>query len=98
MCTCSPQIFNVKVTLTSTDPCTTNDLLPNLGIENTLCLYSNPLEGVYPPPPPVDTVPTASPVAGTATSTTQPTEDGTNDPFKPPPPPDGPGYPTYSPT
>eukprot|EP00577_Skeletonema_sp_RCC1716_P017189 CAMPEP_0113418974 /NCGR_PEP_ID=MMETSP0013_2-20120614/26511_1 /TAXON_ID=2843 ORGANISM="Skeletonema costatum, Strain 1716" /NCGR_SAMPLE_ID=MMETSP0013_2 /ASSEMBLY_ACC=CAM_ASM_000158 /LENGTH=288 /DNA_ID=CAMNT_0000306283 /DNA_START=204 /DNA_END=1067 /DNA_ORIENTATION=- /assembly_acc=CAM_ASM_000158 len=25
VCTCSPQIFNIKITLTSTDPCTTDD-------------------------------------------------------------------------
>eukprot|EP00984_Skeletonema_dohrnii_P006993 scaffold2487_cov98-Skeletonema_dohrnii-CCMP3373.AAC.11 len=44
MCTCSPQIFNIKITLTSTDPCTIDDLKPNNGIENTLCLYTNPTE------------------------------------------------------
>ena len=94
MCTCSPQIFNVKVTLTPTNPCTTDDLKPNLGIENTLCLYNAP------PAPPTTAAPTPAPVD--SSSTTEPTESGTNDPFKPPPPPpqpeDGPGNPTYFPT
>ena len=97
MCTCSPQIFNIKITLTSTDPCTTDDLKPNNGIENTLCLFTNPTEqGLYPPvvPAPVDTM--------------QPTATDTNDPFRPPngsgpanpptTPDDKPGFPTYSPT
>jgi hypothetical protein len=95
MCTCSPQIFNVKVTLTPTNPCTTDELKPNLGIENTLCLYNAP------PAPPTTASPTPSPVDSSAT-TAEPTETGTNDPFKPPPPPPkpdgGPEFPTYFPT
>jgi len=110
MCTCSPQIFNIKITLTSTSPCSTDDLLPNGGIDNTLCLYTNPVEeGVYPPAPPTapptSMEPTSSPV-GTSSTTTpttmKPTDEVTNDPFKPPPPPltdqPKPGYPTYSPS
>eukprot|EP00984_Skeletonema_dohrnii_P010209 scaffold3982_cov72-Skeletonema_dohrnii-CCMP3373.AAC.3 len=44
MCTCSPLTFSIKITLTSTDPCTTDDLKPNNGIENTVCLFPNPTE------------------------------------------------------
>eukprot|EP00985_Skeletonema_marinoi_P026181 scaffold20073_cov95-Skeletonema_marinoi.AAC.2 len=101
VCTCSPQIFNIKITLTSTDPCTTDDLKPNNGIENTLCLFTNPTEGLYPPVP--------APVVPVEETTMQPTATDTNDPFRPPnggsggggsgatmPP--KPGFPTYSPT
>jgi len=100
MCTCSPQIFNVKISLTSTNPCSNDNLKPNDGIRATLCLYANPMEGLYrPAPPPVPTLePTVDPFGPTptngtdgddamfATETPSPsvTQGTTDDPFKPP--------------
>jgi hypothetical protein len=71
MCTCSPQIFNIKISLIATnDPCSTNNLQLNEGIKASLCLYG-PVEvgGLFPPAPPH--FPTIKPTA-------------TDDPFRPP--------------